>query len=59
MEFILILDDDALENVEFFTIFVEAINEEGDFPVVTIDNNRTVTMTDNDGIQDLHVIKIC
>ena len=49
MELIMILDDDVVENVEFFNVIVEAINEEGGFPVVTLDNNRTVTMRDNDG----------
>ena len=48
-ERILILDDTSLENIENFIVSVEAINEEGDFPVVTINNTAIVQIEDNDG----------
>ena len=48
-ERILILDDTSLENIENFIVSVEAINEEGDFPVVTVNNTAIVQIEDNDG----------
>ena len=50
-EQIVILDDPVLEDVEFFTISIEAINdlEAGAFPVVAIDNSVVISMEDNDG----------
>ena len=45
---ILIRDNSALEEVEQFTVVIEAV--EGDFPVAVMNNTATVTIADNDGI---------
>ena len=50
-EQIVILDDAVLEDIKFFTISIEAINdlEAGDFPVVAIDTSVVISMEDDDG----------
>ena len=48
-EQIIILDDSVFEDLEFFVVSVEAINEEGDFPVVTVDSNVAIAIEDTDG----------
>jgi hypothetical protein len=47
-EQIIILDDSVFEDLEFFVVSVEAINEEGDFPVVTVDSNVAIAIEDTD-----------
>ena len=44
---IFIVDNSALEEVEQFTVKIEAIS--GDFPVAVLNSTVTVTITDNDG----------
>ena len=44
---IFIVDNSALEEVEQFTVKIEAIS--GDFPVAVLNSTATVTITDNDG----------
>ena len=44
---IFIRDNSALEEVEQFTVNIEAI--QGDFPVAVTNSTATVTITDNDG----------
>ena len=46
---ILILDDLPLEDDEIFFVNIEAINEEGDLPVVTVDNTAEIEIEDTDG----------
>ena len=46
---ILILDDLPLEDDEIFFISIEAINEEGDLPVVTVDDTAEIEIEDTDG----------
>ena len=50
-EQILILDDPFLEEVEFFNISIEAINnlDEGFFPVILSNSSETIAISDNDG----------
>ena len=45
--FIFILDNSALEEVEQFTVKIEAVS--GDFPVAIINSTTTIIVTDNDG----------
>ena len=45
--FIFILDNSALEEVEQFTVKIEAAS--GDFPVAVMNSTTTITVTDNDG----------
>ena len=44
---IFILDNSALEEVEQFTVKIEAVS--GDFPVAVMNSTTTVIVTDNDG----------
>ena len=44
---IFIQDNSALEEVEKFTVNIEAI--QGDFPIAVTNSTATVTITDNDG----------
>ena len=44
---IFIVDNSALEEVEQFSVKIEAIL--GDFPVAVMNSTVTVTVTDNDG----------
>ena len=46
---ILILDDLPLEDDEIFFVSIEAINEEGDLPVITVDDTAEIEIEDTDG----------
>lgn len=60
-EQILIFDDQFLEELETFSLSLEAINnlDEGAFPVVVIDELINITIIDDDGMCNFNISLPC